>query len=229
MIEQAAVPTPRETTITCRRCRRRYALPANGRNLLVACPRCGAAPSGLLSRLRLRHNGPAAVLSVVAIVVLAIAIALPFISMTKLGEHRVYSLVGGIMELFKSGNIFIGTILLVFSVIFPFAKLVMLLAATSGSAPLSARSRRVMHNIAVVTGKYSLLDLLVVAVMIASVLRAKYHHRNRSGDVDPAEQAETRRLREEVKELKDRIKVLERITVEKENSLARQIEELRDR
>jgi cell division protein FtsB len=40
---------------------------------------------------------------------------------------------------------------------------------------------------------------------------------------------ETDRLREEVKELKERIKVLERITVEKENSLAKEIESLRDR
>lgn len=40
---------------------------------------------------------------------------------------------------------------------------------------------------------------------------------------------ETEQLREEVKELKDRIKVLERITVEKENSLAKEIESLRDR
>jgi len=37
------------------------------------------------------------------------------------------------------------------------------------------------------------------------------------------------RLREEVKELKQRIQVLERITVEKENTLSKQIEELRDR
>jgi hypothetical protein len=40
---------------------------------------------------------------------------------------------------------------------------------------------------------------------------------------------ETVRLRDEVRELKDRIKVLERITVEKENSLAKEIESLRDR
>ena len=40
---------------------------------------------------------------------------------------------------------------------------------------------------------------------------------------------ETLRLREEVHELKERIKVLERITVEKENSLAKEIESLRDR
>lgn len=44
-----------------------------------------------------------------------------------------------------------------------------------------------------------------------------------------AETDDTKRLREEVADLKERIKVLERITVEKENSLARQIEELRDR
>ena len=46
---------------------------------------------------------------------------------------------------------------------------------------------------------------------------------------DPADSAETVQLREQVKELKERLKVLERITVEKENSLSREIEELRDR
>lgn len=40
---------------------------------------------------------------------------------------------------------------------------------------------------------------------------------------------ETVRLREEVRTLQERIKVLERITVEKENSLSREIEALRDR
>jgi hypothetical protein len=40
---------------------------------------------------------------------------------------------------------------------------------------------------------------------------------------------ETRQLRDEVSQLKERIKVLERITVEKENSLAKEIESLRDR
>ena len=46
---------------------------------------------------------------------------------------------------------------------------------------------------------------------------------------NPADNGETLRLREEVRELKERIKVLERITVEKENSLAKEIESLRDR
>ncbi|MDV3257699.1 MAG: hypothetical protein LOX97_07970 [Sphingomonas sp.] len=76
---------------------------------------------------------------------------------------------------------------------------------------------------------FEMVAIIVVAVMIASVLQAKYKHRHREGDSLSAEdRAENLRLKEEVGELKERIKVLER-TVEKENSLARQIEELRDR
>jgi hypothetical protein len=77
---------------------------------------------------------------------------------------------------------------------------------------------------------FEMVAIIVVAVMIASVLRAKYgHSRHRGVEADPREHAENMRLRDEIKELKERLKVLERITVEKENSLSREIEELRDR
>jgi hypothetical protein len=74
--------------------------------------------------------------------------------------------------------------------------------------------------------------LIVAIVMIAGIFRAKYGYSRRGRDhgaISPADNNETLRLRDEVKELKERIKVLERITVDKENSLERQIEELRDR
>lgn len=45
---------------------------------------------------------------------------------------------------------------------------------------------------------------------------------------DPEDSQETVRLREEVKMLKERLQVIERITVDKENSLAREIDALRD-
>lgn len=76
---------------------------------------------------------------------------------------------------------------------------------------------------------FEMVAIIVVAVMIASVLRAKYGHRGRGdGEISAKEHAENLRLREEVGELKERLKVLERITVDKENSLSRQIEQLRD-
>ena len=69
---------------------------------------------------------------------------------------------------------------------------------------------------------------IVAIVMIATVLKARYRATHRV-EADPAERLEAERLRDEVKQLKERIQTLERITVDKENSLARQIEELRDR
>jgi cell division protein FtsB len=73
--------------------------------------------------------------------------------------------------------------------------------------------------------------------MVASIIRAKYGygrfgpHRRGMACMDDGGQAqvENERLRDEVTQLKERIKVLERITVDKENSLAREIESLRDR
>jgi uncharacterized protein YlxW (UPF0749 family) len=75
--------------------------------------------------------------------------------------------------------------------------------------------------------------LIVAIVMIASIFRARFgygrYRRRDNESIPPQEQAETLRLRDEVRELKERLKVLERITVEKENSLAKEIESLRDR
>jgi len=76
---------------------------------------------------------------------------------------------------------------------------------------------------------------IVAIVMIASIFKARFGYYGRRRRLDgeplppPRDSAETLRLRDEVKELKERIKVLERITVDKENSLARQIDDLRDR
>ncbi len=93
---------------------------------------------------------------------------------------------------------------------------------------------------------FEMVIAIVAIVTIGNVVRtrqmARYgirdssmgrmFRRGRGGNEDGAEAietAETLRLRDEVKELKERLKVLERITVEKENSLSREIEQLRDR
>jgi hypothetical protein len=74
---------------------------------------------------------------------------------------------------------------------------------------------------------------LMAMMFIFTIIRHKMgiplrSMRQMRGDA-PVDSPETLRLRDEVKELKERIKVLERITVEKENSLAKEIESLRDR
>jgi uncharacterized protein YlxW (UPF0749 family) len=79
--------------------------------------------------------------------------------------------------------------------------------------------------------QYEMVAVIVVAVMIASMMRSIFGARRpRKGERMPvADDGEAKRLREEVKQLKERLAVIERITVEKENSLEREIERLRDR
>jgi hypothetical protein len=74
--------------------------------------------------------------------------------------------------------------------------------------------------------------IIVAIVMVASLFRARmrgpYRRGMACGD-DGQAQLENERLRDEVAQLKERLKVLERITVDKESSLSREIESLRDR
>jgi hypothetical protein len=73
-----------------------------------------------------------------------------------------------------------------------------------------------------------MIVLIVAIVMFASVMRARYSGQRRGRGLEGGDDAEALRLREEVKQLKERIHVLERITTDRENSLSREIDELRD-
>lgn len=77
---------------------------------------------------------------------------------------------------------------------------------------------------------FIMVVLIVLIVTIGNIYRAKLGiGRRRRSEAAIPDERENAQLRDEVKKLKDRIAVLERITVDKENSLERQIEELRDR
>ncbi|HEY5723572.1 MAG TPA: hypothetical protein VIT45_14765 [Allosphingosinicella sp.] len=85
------------------------------------------------------------------------------------------------------------------------------------------------------SGNQGMVVLIVLIVMVAGIIRTYLgggrSKRGRHGQDLAAmeDNAETQRLREEVKQLKERLAVLERITVEKESTLEREIERLRDR
>jgi hypothetical protein len=83
----------------------------------------------------------------------------------------------------------------------------------------------------VIDTPFTMVVLIVLIVTVGGLIRAKLGIRrdNRGNEYSVRDDAETARLRDEVKVLKDRLAVIERITVEKENSLEREIERLRDR
>ena len=78
--------------------------------------------------------------------------------------------------------------------------------------------------------QFEMVVVIVAIVMFAGVMRARYSHgrKRRSGHVEGPD-PEAVRLQEEVRTLKERIIVLERIATDKESTLEREIERLRDR
>jgi paraquat-inducible protein A len=155
-----------DAPVTCRRCRRCFRLPET-RPRLAACPYCGASPRPLLHVAR--SNVLATLLALAGLVVLGFAFAKPFMEVTAIGERRVVSLIEGIVQLFEQGHTLIAVVIFAFSVVFPVLKLLMILAATSRLVPAGDTLRQRLHQVAAFTGKYSLLDVLVLAILIVLV------------------------------------------------------------
>lgn len=84
---------------------------------------------------------------------------------------------------------------------------------------------------------FEMVVLIVFIVTIGRVLSHRHRSNSDHGTLDDRREqipgqlpsAETARLKDEVTQLKQRIQVLERIAVDKENSIAREIDQLRDR
>ena len=71
--------------------------------------------------------------------------------------------------------------------------------------------------------------LIITITMVGGILKARYGQRRDRELPGQRDDGETLRLKEEVRALKERLQVLERITIEKESSLNREIDSLRDR
>lgn len=81
-----------------------------------------------------RHTLVGVIITLLALMTLVEANRHPFLHVTQLGLERDYTILGGIVELFHRGNTLLGTIVFVFSFLFPFIKLVQLLTA-AGALP----------------------------------------------------------------------------------------------
>ncbi len=75
-------------------------------------------------------------------------------------------------------------------------------------------------------GHHIMVVLIVAIVMGAAVLRARY--KALAAERAKAPDPDTERMREEMKMLRDRIAVLERIATDRGNLLEHEIERLRD-
>ena len=84
-----------------------------------------------------------------------------------LGKEIQISILGGIVALYEDGKYFIGTIILLFSVLFPVWKLGVLWGNVSALARREELNQA-FHRIEKL-GKFSMLDIFVIAVLIVTL------------------------------------------------------------
>lgn len=122
-----------------------------------------------LENLQPKRRLTALVLLWLALALLLAGIGLPLISVEKfyIFENRV-SLWSGTLGLLTEGEWFLGIILFCFSILFPLGKNLLMLALLHGLPAARHRIRGVMHALSIL-GKWSMLDVFIVAILVCSV------------------------------------------------------------
>ncbi len=96
------------------------------------------------------------------------AILMPILEIEKLGHHHAASLLGGTFDLLQDGNYFVGSVVLLFSIVLPFLKLVALLDLSY--IGLTHRKHRAQtYRMVEWTGRWSMMDVLLLALLVTLV------------------------------------------------------------
>lgn len=131
------------------------------------CARCETALESWLGRLT--GNRLSAAFALAALVLYLPAVTLPFLRIEQLGQAHESSLLVGVRTLFTEGQILVGIIVLVFSIILPLLKLSALLFLSQRRWQLAERHQALTYRVVEQLGRWGMLDVLLVAVMVAFI------------------------------------------------------------
>jgi paraquat-inducible protein A len=105
----------------------------------------------------------------IAAILLAAGLVAPIITLHKFVLiENTFSVLSGVIELLKEGQIFLFLLITGFSVVLPVLKLWVLYGIVSRSEAMKARVRKQLHWMHRY-GRWSMLDVFVVAVLVVAV------------------------------------------------------------
>jgi len=96
------------------------------------------------------------------------AILLPILRLEQLGLEHESSILGGTIELLKSGNWFVGSVVFLFSIVFPLTKIVLLLELSLLEI-LHQRHKATTLRMMEQLGKWSMMDVMLLAFLVMLV------------------------------------------------------------
>ena len=152
--------------IACSCCGLIHRLPADSEAQRQYCTRCGSRLDHGSNSTKSASRTAAAALA--AFVLFWPAVLLPILEIEKLGNASRSSLLGGIVDLLQHGNYFVGIIVFVFSIVFPIAKIILLLELSLFEIlhrKHKAWTLRAMEHL----GKWSMMDVMLLAFLVMLV------------------------------------------------------------
>jgi paraquat-inducible protein A len=87
----------------------------------------------------------------------------------QLGHHTESSILGGIISLLAHGQLVVGMVVLLCSVVFPLIKLVSILVLSAGGLGLRHHHRAMTYKVIEWTGRWGMLDVLLVTILVAAL------------------------------------------------------------
>jgi len=136
------------------------------------CPRCGAG-------IRQRDYGSIGqswALTLSALIMLIPANLMPIMTVSQFGEGQPSTILGGVVLLLQHGMVPIAMIVFIASFAVPFIKIsgiIMLLLSVQFNWRISPRQRTLMYRMVEYIGKWSMLDIFVIAITAKLVAMGK--------------------------------------------------------
>ncbi|TDJ73692.1 MAG: paraquat-inducible protein A [Planctomycetota bacterium] len=140
-------------------------LPSVPQGFRASCARCGSSMSRPGRRATSNRRAVAAALA--ALILYPFAISMPIMRLERFGNFTEASIWTGSVGMLERGEVFVGAVVLVCSVVIPFLKLAGLLAITIGRRQLSKRHRARTYRMIEWAGRWGMLDVLLIAVVVA--------------------------------------------------------------
>ncbi len=151
----------------CPRCGLVQVLPGTGIAERAGCARCSAVVWDPRRRVaRARWTGAFAL---AALVLYPLAITLPIMELERLGHRVEASVWSGGIGMLREGELWVGGVVLVCSVILPVVKLLGLCLLAWGESHFTPLMRARTWRLIEWTGRWGMLDVLLVAVVVAWV------------------------------------------------------------
>lgn len=108
-------------------------------------------------------------MSVAALIVYVPAITMPVMTLEQLGQTSTASIWHGMIDLLAEGHYGVGLTILFFSIIAPLVKLGSMLGLTLAQGRFERKHRAVTFRMVEFIGRWGMLDVLLVAVLVAAV------------------------------------------------------------